>query len=203
MNDDVGRPVPLEEGWYLMSETDLERELIRRRSPDGQVPSSNALRLATEEALEYRNAGNLPDENERSLRLVLHMRDASELRSLERKRLLYEPDFHQAPEWRVAGSRAVTVVPLRVSDIGAAPAEGWWEQPEVAVLEDEWAQRGTIGGVRVPPDYRGFVFKTVLSLRAAGKDVTASSIADSVQRWLPPDDASRIRSALEDTNRDA
>lgn len=193
----------LEEGWYLMSDADLERELARVRSTGSDLPPSNALPLETEEALEYRNAGNLPDGKGRTLRLVLRIRDASELRTLEVKRLLYEPDFLEAPEWRISGSKAVNVVPLRRQGVGAPEGGAWWEQPEVAMLEDEWRRLGTVGGVQVPAAYRSFVFKTVLSLRAVGKAVTVSSIADSIQRWLPLEDALRIRTALEKANRES
>ncbi len=195
MND---RPDPLDEGWYLMSDRDLELELARWRS--GNAPPSAAMPLGIEEALEYRNAGNVPDDKGRSLRLVLRVNDSSELLRLDAKRLMYEPDYHDAPAWRVDGSRPVNVVPLRGPDAGPPATGPWWERPELAALEAEWRQQGSVAGVRVPEGYRSFVFKTVLSLRAAGKEVTASSIADSVQRWLPPDDALRIRTALEEAN---
>jgi hypothetical protein len=195
-------PWELQEGWYLMSDADLELELARFRSGDRDLPPSNALPLGTQQALLYRNAGNRPDHRGRTLRLVLHVGDASELKSLERQRLLFEPDFHDAPNWRVAGSRLVNIVPLRRPPRAPRPAEPWWEQEEVAALEQEWQESGTVGGVRVPSEYRSFVFKTVLGLRLAGKEITASSIADSVQRWLPPEDALRIRVALEQANPD-
>ncbi len=194
-----GRGGSLEEGWYLMSDRDLEQELARWRS-GGALPPSNAAPLGIEEALEYRNAGNLPDGKQRSLRLVLRVNDSSELFTLEEKRLMYEPDYQKAPSWRVDGSRPVNVVPLRGPNAGPAATGPWWERPELAALEAEWQQRGSIGGVRVPEGYRSFVFKTVLSLRAAGREVTATSIADSIQRWVPPEDALRIRTALEDAN---
>jgi hypothetical protein len=183
-----------------MSDADLERELSRWRSPGRGLEPSDALLLDIPGALAYRNAGNLPDARGRTLRLVLRVRDTSELAALESKRLVYEPDFHEEPQWRTTGSRPVNVVPLRDEEGPASEAGPWWEQPELAALETEWQQHGTVGGVRVPSDYRGFGFKTVVSLRTAGKDVTATSIADSVARWVSPDDALRIRAALATAN---
>lgn len=197
---EVERPGVLDEGWYLMSDLDVERELARWRSPDSELPPSNALPLGIRDALEYRNAGNRPDAQGRSLRLVLQVRDALDLVALERKRLVYEPDFHEAPRWRGPGSRPVNVVPLRGPGTAAAAAGPWWKQPEVAALEAEWQEHQTVAGVRVPEPFRSFVFKTVLSLQAAGKEVTATSIADSVERWVPASDAQRIRTALQDAN---
>ncbi|MBA2426533.1 MAG: hypothetical protein H0V60_05540 [Actinobacteria bacterium] len=198
----------LAEGWYLMSTSDLELELRRRRSPDGLVPPSHALRLSVRDALDYRNAGNLPDELGRTLRLVMHVNGPKDLSALSRKRLLYEPDYHSAPEWRRAGSTHVNVVPLRTEAAlqpnphapPAPPALPWWEEPALAALETEWRERGTVAGLRVPGAYRSFVYKTVLTLRAASLPITPRSVADSIARWVPPGEADVIRSALIEAN---
>ena len=179
-----------------MSPQDVERELKRWRSDDDDVPPSAAQPLSIEQALAYRNAGNLPDELGRTLRLVLHVKDSSELSYLQEKRLLYEPDFHAAPQWRVEGSKPVNVVPLRASGIVGAKRHAWWEDPEVAQLEREWSVSGRVEGLAVPAEYRSFVYKTVLSLRAAGQPVTADSVADSMARWLSPKETEHIRAAL-------
>jgi hypothetical protein len=185
------------EGWYLMSAAELETELARWRHPERGTPPTGAVRLTIADALAYRNAGNLPDSDGRSLRLVLHVDDARELSYLQEKRLEYEPDFHEAPSWRREGSKAVNVVPLRREGIvGAASGAAWWDDPDIAALEKEWSVSGLVEGLPVPAELRGFVYKTVLSLRAAGRPVTPDSIADSVSRWLPPDQAEHIRSAL-------
>jgi hypothetical protein len=192
----------LEEGWYLMTAADLERELERFRSATGGAPPSNAVRLSVEDALAFRNAGNRPDDDGRTLRLVLRIDDASELSYLQAKRLVWEPDFHDAPEWRRAGSRPVNVVPLRSPGVTAEEHGPWWEESQVAALEDEWRTRGTAAGLKVPAGYRGFVYKTVLALRAAGREVTPDAVADSISRWVPAAEADRIRIALRDANRD-
>ena len=184
-----------------MSDADLEQELIRWRTSPRARPPSNAVRLETDEALAYRNAGNLPDDKGRTLRLVLVVEKTSELASLDDKRLMYEPDFHDAPKWRIAGARAVNVVPLRGTITESTAADAWWEEPELAALEEEWQQHGTVAGVAIPAGYRSCVYKTVLSLQAAGKEVTAASIADSIERWVAEQDALRIRAALEEANR--
>lgn len=191
---DVASSRLLEEGWYLMNVTELERELGRWRGND--APRSSAVRLSVEQALAYRDRGNVPDEQDRTLRLVLHVGNRAELSYLQSKRLLYEPDFHDAPTWRLEGSKPINVVPLRVGEIEPGDASPWWEQPELASLEDEWRSAGTVAGLPVPAPYRGFVFKTVLALRAAGKDVTPDAVADSVARWLAQEEAERIRAAL-------
>jgi hypothetical protein len=198
------RPVAgsLEEGWYLMSVADLERELLRWRG-DTDVEPSNALRLTTEEAVAYRNRGNVPDEYGRSLRLVLMIEKSADLDSLDTTRLRYEPDYHDPPEWRRPGSVPINVVPLRKSDVTAAATGPWWEEPGLAELEREWQESGRVAGVAVPAEYRGFVYKTVLSLRESGKDVSVASVADSISRWLPREDAARIRRALEEANSSA
>src|SRR3712207_1512564 len=107
-----------------MSAADLETELHRWRHPEEDLPPTRAEPLSMEAALAYRNAGNIPDEHDRSLRLVLHVRDAAELTYLQQKRLDYEPDFHEAPEWRREGSKPVNVVPLRYEDARVEPLEG-------------------------------------------------------------------------------
>jgi hypothetical protein len=184
-----------------MSTDDLERELERWRSGARDLPPSNAQPLKVEEAIAYRNSGNLPDERGRTLRLVLRIRSADDLAALEHKRLRYEPDFLAAPEWRKPESAPVNVVPLRDRSV-KGPAEGaWWERPELAGLEDEWAERGTVAGLKVPAPYRGFVYKTVLSLQASGRPVTAAAVADSIARWVPDEEAKRIRVSLEEANR--
>ena len=182
-----------------MSVSDLERELARHRG--AHVPPSNAVHLSPQEGLAYRNTGNLPDELGRSLRLVLHVRDRDDIASLDKRRALYEPDHHDAPTWRREGSKPVNVVPLRIVDEedGTAREVGpWWEDPEVAELEREWQRAGTIAGLRVPGEYRSFVYKTVIALRKAQREITADSVVDSVSRWLPPQDAERLRAALKE-----
>ena len=179
-----------------MSPQDLERELKRWRSPDDDVPPSAAQPLSVEQALSYRNAGNRPDELGRTLRLVLHVKDSSELSYLQEKRSRYEPDFHSAPHWRVEGSKPVNIVPLRSAGIMGAKRHAWWEDPAVAELEREWSSSGRVDGLPVPAEYRSFVYKTVLSLRAAGETVTADSVADSIARWLSPKETEHIRAAL-------
>jgi hypothetical protein len=196
---DPDRGEPLREGWYLMSIEDLESELARWRSSGVGAHRSRALRLSTEEALRYRDAGNLPDEHGRTLRLVLIGNDP---RSLNARRLHYEPDYHDEPTWRVEGSRPVNVVPLRPASDTNPGLESWLEDPDLAALEGEWQRTGSAGGLSIPAAYRGFVYKTILSLRAAGKEVTAESVAASVARWLPPSEAERIRIALKDANRE-
>ncbi|MDQ3645744.1 MAG: hypothetical protein M3345_02270 [Actinomycetota bacterium] len=176
-----------------MSTAELEQELARARDQRGS-PSS-AVRLSVEAALAYRDAGNLPDDSGRSLRLVLYVGDRTDLESLGSRRRLFEPDLHDAPVWRRDGSRPVTVVPLRTGVVEPASGMPWWEEPELAQLEDEWRRTGRISGVSVPEAYRGFVYKTVLGLRAAGAEITADSIADSIARWMPLE-ADTIRAAL-------
>jgi hypothetical protein len=182
----------MDEGWYLMTPTEVERLLtaVRTGSPDNEFGRA----LSVEEALAFRNAGNVPDEHGRTLRLILF--DDGGPGALAQKRLEFEPDYHDAPTWKIAGSKPVNVIPLRTSDRRSRTWEAWWEEPAIARLEEEWKRSGSIEGLRVPGEYRGFVFKTVLELRAAGKDVTPHSVADSVARWVPPDDAERLRKAL-------
>lgn len=188
----------LEEGWYLMSLSELEAELARLRDPS--VPPSGAPHLTVRQALRLRDAGNLPDSAGRSLRLVLHVRNASDLRNLPTRRLDFEPDFHEEPRWRVDGSLPVNVVPLRLGEIRSGDESEWWNEPEVAELESEWLKTGKVAGIRIPDGYRSFVYKTVLSLRAAGHPVTIESLCASLARWLSPQDSEAFRSALERAN---
>ena len=181
-------------GWYLMSTADLERELGHWRTGSG-APGENIRQLSIDEALAFRDAGNIPDELGRSLRLVLRVETEADLYSLEAKRLVYEPDYLGAPDWRRAGSKPVNVVPLRRPDV-TGRAEAWWDEETMAAYEAEWANTGSVAGVRIPREYRSFVFKTIAVLQAADKEVTVGSIADSLQRWLPPAEAEEIRRAL-------
>ncbi len=184
----------LSEGWYLMSVRDLELELRTWRG-DRDVPGSHAQRLSVPDAIAYRNAGNLPDELGRTLRLVLHVRDEGDLRQLDAKRLLYEPDVHDPPHWRREGSRPVNVVPLRDASVLGDP-KPWWEDPQVADLEREWSQSGTVAGLPIPGPYRSFVYKTVIALRASDRPVTVDTVVDSMSRWLDPPQVEEIRAAL-------
>jgi hypothetical protein len=182
-----------------MSTQDLERELARWRG-DSSHPPDDVLKITTEEALAYRNRGNLPDDKGRSLRLVLGAEDGDDLEELTRKRLVWEPDYHNAPDWRREGSRPVNVVPLR--RVGRASTEvPWWEMPGVKELDEEWSAHGTVGGLKTPAELRGFVYKTVLALRAADKRITPDAVADSIARWLPPDEVERIRVELNKAQR--
>jgi hypothetical protein len=181
-----------------MSTQDLERELARWRDPAAGIDATNAIALSVEEALAYRDAGNLPDELGRSLRLVLLARDLDEVRSLGRKRALFEPDYLDAPSWRRPGSAPVNVVPLRSPDAAGDPSP-WWESSDVAELEEEWRHTGRIAGLAVPAEYRGFVLKTVVSLREAGRAVDADSIAASLARWLSPEQVREITDAIRTT----
>lgn len=195
-----GKGIVSVEGWYLMSTEELERMLRWWRTPAGDPDPVPAVRLTIEEALAYRDAGNVPDEHGRTLRLLLLARDRDEVRELAIKRARYEPDYHDAPAWRREGSKPVNVVPLG-STRGSSEERPWWKEPELAALESEWAATGAVEGVRIPEAYRGFVYKTILSLRAAGRPVGVQSIADSVARWMAPEEVAEIRSALESANR--
>lgn len=192
----------LADGWYLMSTGDLERELARWRAPEDEVESSNAVRLDTDEALRFRNSGNIPDELDRSLRLVLHVEDTHGLASLAERRLQFEPDYQDAPIWRREGSRPVNVVPLRRPGISPASEGAWWDDPELAEMEHEFAGHGTVAGVRVPGEYRGFIFKTVLALRSQGREITPTAISNSMARWLPEESAASIARELSELNDD-
>ena len=184
----------LRDGWYLMTTAELEQELRRWREPAAVASPTGAPRLSVADALARRNAGNLPDASGRTLRLVLHVDGTPG--SVERARGRFEPDFHDEPTWRRPGSVPINVVPLRERSRSAGGPRAWFEDPELAALEAEWAESGTVDAVRVPPELRGFVFKTVLALRSAHKEVSPQSIAASIARWVPPEDASRIRAAL-------
>jgi hypothetical protein len=190
---------PLEEGWYLMSVSELEQELARWRNPGTRTRPSTARRLSTAEALARRDSGNLPDEEGRSLRLVLHV-DEVGASTLDAKRRHFEPDYHDPPGWRRPGSAPVNIVPLRVTEPSPPATAAWFDQPELAALEREWRTTGAVGGLRIPDEVRGFVYKTVLSLRATGRAVTVDTVASSISRWTSPEDAERIRGALEDAN---
>jgi hypothetical protein len=181
-----------------MSVADLEVELARWRG--SEAGPSNAQRLSIDEALAYRNAGNIPDAHERSLRLVLEIKDPSDLSRLDSKRLEFEPDYHEAPSWRRQGSLPVNVVPLRPPEVRGPASSPWWEQPELARLEDEWTVHGTVEGLSVPAEYRSFVYKTVLALKAGGRDVTLGSLLDSLARWMSPEDLGRLETALRRAN---
>jgi hypothetical protein len=183
-----------------MTTQELERMLQWWRAPLLESLPSTGVRLSIEDAIAYRDAGNLPDEHGRTLRLVLVARDRDELRNLDLKRARFEPDFLDAPTWRRHGSKSVNVVPLR-THLTPAEDRSWWEEPGLAALESEWAATGGIEGLRVPEAYRGFVYKTILTLRAAGRPITVASIADSIARWMAPQEAAEIRSALENANR--
>lgn len=180
-----------------MSVRDLEIELARLRDPAREGDESNARRLTTDEALAYRSAGNLPDELDRTLRLVLIV-DAE---PLSEKRLRFEPDFHAAPLWKRDGSRPINVVPLRAGDRPPPKVETpWWEQPDVAPLEAEWQRTGEIEGLAIPAELRSFVLKTIASLRSAGVEVSRRSILDSVSRWLSPAQVAELREAFEESD---
>lgn len=181
-----------------MSVRDLEIELARHREPSRTVEDSGALPLTIEDALAYRSAGNLPDEEGRSLRLVLYV----DGEPLSEKRLRFEPDFHEAPSWRREGSMPVNVVPLVTGQRPDSTTElPWWEQPDVAPLEAEWQRTGGVDGLAIPAGFRSFVFKTIVSLRTAGIDVSARAILDSVSRWLSPEQVSQLQRAFETDDR--
>lgn len=178
-----------------MSTADLETELARWRDPGAVLPPSGAVPLTVDEALAYRNAGNVPDERGRTLRLVLFARDLDEVRALGTKRAAFEPDYHDAPVWRREGSVPVNVVPLRAPGV-TGDLSPWWEASDVAELEAEWRRTGRIAGLTVPAEYRGFVLKTVVALREAGRPIDADSVAASLARWLSPEQAREISDAI-------
>ena len=183
-----------------MSAADLEVELRAWREPDAHVPPSEAIAMSVEDALARRNAGNLPDERDRSLRLLLVI-EKVEPGFIERERSRFEPDFHDAPDWRREGSKPVNVVPLRPPGVGQGNVpERWSDDPTMGELEEEWSASGAVSGLVIPEEWRGFVFKTIASLRDSGRDVTVDSIADSVARWLAPEEAERLRDALREAN---
>lgn len=188
----------LDDGWYLMTTAELERELARRRGDDH--PATGAPKLTVAEALEFRDAGNLPDADGRTLRLVLNVEDEAGLGDLGVRRLDYEPDYHDPPNWRREGSAPVNVVPLRREGVVGPRRREWWQEDDLAALEAEWSRSGTVAGLNVPGDYRSFVYKTVLALQEAGRDVTVDAVADSIARWVPRDDSEEIRRALRAAN---
>jgi len=188
-------PQPLDEGWYLMTTAELESELARWRNPREPRAPSGARKLSIDEALAYRNAGNLPDRAGRTLRLVLFNDRPGTPGALEDRRRFYEPDFLEAPSWRRPGSLPVNVVPLLRGD-KASPVERWEDDPDVAALEQELRATGRVGGLVVPPETRGFVFKTILALRRAGAEVTVDSVCNSVARWVSEADVAVIRTKL-------
>lgn len=180
-----------------MSTEQLERLLSSWRAGKELLPDG-AVSLTVGEALAYRNAGNVPDAEGRSLRIILRVTSEEELATLEERRAVLEPDLHDPPDWRREGSRPVNVVPLRRADVKGSE-QPWWEDPEMAALEREWQESGLVEGVVVPAEYRSFVYKTVVGLRRAGRPVTARTIGDSVERWLAPEDAAEVRRSLKDT----
>ncbi|MGH2778858.1 MAG: hypothetical protein ACRDJB_09440, partial [Actinomycetota bacterium] len=129
------------------------------------------------------------------------IRDTRDLANLDARRLNFEPDYHHAPTWRREGSRPVNVVVLRRPGVEPVTEGSWWDDPELEALEREFTERGTAGGVRIPGDYRGFIFKTVVALRSQGREITPRAISDSVARWLPKEDAARIEAAIAEANR--
>lgn len=173
-----------------MNTRELERLLAARRSGE---EAEAGIPLTVEQALARRNSGNLPDAEDRSLRLVLMVDEEP----LESKRLRFEPDYHRAPKWRREGSRPVNVVPLRTAGSPKSESVPWWEMPRVQELEEEWRATGLVAGMRVPADYRSFVFKTVIALGDAGEPVTPETVGASIARWLSPEDARRVQVALQ------
>jgi hypothetical protein len=194
---DSSQVLRLREGWYLMSVRDLEIELSRWRG-DAAGERSNALPLSIEEALAFRDAGNVPDELGRSLRLVL-LPDG-ETGTLDEPRRRWEPDFHDAPDWRREGSVPVNVVPLRDRPPDPRPEIAWWDDPEMARMEEEWQRSGAVAGLRIPGAYRGFVYKTIRSLRSDARAVTVDSVCNSIARWVTPSVAAEVRAALQAAN---
>jgi hypothetical protein len=187
------------DGWYLMTPDEVAREVNKwKTSPERAF--AGLTKLSVDEAIAFRNAGNVPDASGRSLRLVITVDPAAGVDSVAERRVTFEPDFHEAPDWRRPGSKPVNVVPLRErSSSPSAQDEGaWWDDAQIAPLEAEWKARGTVAGLPVPGEFRSFVYKTVIALQAAGKQITADSVADSVARWVPPKDADRLREALRD-----
>ena len=171
-----------------MSTPELEKALAAWRNGDDVEVG---IRLTYEDAIRYRNAGNIPDAAGRWLRLVLTVGPNE---SLEDKRMQLEPDFHEKPSWRRHGSKPVNVVPLRTG--GTASPKPWWEQDDVRDLEIEWRKTGEVEGLVVPAEYRSFVLKTIASLKHAGAVITPDSVADSIARWLAPEETEEILAAL-------
>lgn len=184
------------DGWYLISTDVLMRELARFRTGEELRPSPDIQPLTIEEALAYRDSGNLPDAHGRSLRLVLSVSSEDELHSLEARRLAFEPDYLDAPDWRREGSKPINVVPLRSPDVKGVD-RAWWEDATLAPLEKEWQDTGTVAGMPVPGEFRSFIFKTVIALRAADRDVTSEAVLDGVARWLSPSQVDELRAAFD------
>ena len=179
-----------------MSTREIEQVIAAWRSGDRN--SEFGIPLTTEQALELRDGGNVPDADDRSLRLVLFV--GSE--PLERKRLRFEPDYHDAPTWKREGSRPVNIVPLTTEETPSGEDRPWWDLPRVKELEEEWQRSGAVAGVEVPGEYRSFVFKTIVALQDAGRPVTPDSVGASIERWLTPDDAERVRMSLKEKEPD-
>ena len=94
----------------------------------------------------------------------------------------------------------MNVVPLRPPELTGEAASNWWDQPDLARLEKEWTAHGTVEGLSVPAEYRSFVYKTVLALKAGGREVTLRTLLDSLARWMSPDDLDSLESALRRAN---
>lgn len=179
-----------------MSTEVLMRELARFRCGEEMDIAPEVKPLSIDQALAFRNAGNLPDDLGRTLRLVLNVATEAELHSLEERRLLFEPDYLEEPVWRGEGSKPVNVVPLRRADVRGTE-QPWWDDAEVGELEREWQTSGTAAGMRVPGDFRSFVFKTVIALRSAGREVSPQNVLDGVARWLTAEQVEELRAAFE------
>jgi hypothetical protein len=179
-----------------MSDREVEHLLSRARAGE-TYPVPEGIHLTRDEGLARRDAGNLPDDQGRALRLVLHLERRTDPQTVHQKRLLFEPDFHSAPTWRREGSRPVNVIPL-----GLGPTEvkheAWWDDEEMAGLEAQWSSSGIVEGIKVPASYRSFVYKTIVTLRRDGHEVSALSVADSIARWLPEREAEALRESLTD-----
>jgi hypothetical protein len=192
----------LQDGWYLMSTTSLVRLLEAFRRGDETYEADDIEPLPVADALAFRNAGNLPDDQERTLRLVLRVDSKEDLHSLDERRLALEPDYLDPPAWRREGSKPVNVVPLRAADVKGT-ARPWWDDPAAGALESEWQAAGVIDGVIVPGEFRSFIFKSVIALRQAGKPVTSESILGALERWLTADQVEEIREAFRRAEEDA
>lgn len=190
--------MPLSEGWYLMDNRALERELQLFRTGEGPG-GEHVEALSIDAALAFRNAGNLPDDLDRTLRLVLVIETEDDLRNLDAKRAALEPDYLDAPTWRREGSRPVNVVPLRAASVRGTE-QAWHEDPEMDALESQWRESGTVEGVTIPGDYRSFLFKSIVALRSTGREITVESLCGALERWLDPAQVAEIRAALEDAN---
>lgn len=184
------------DGWYLMTTDEIVREAKRWRS-DAEGAFRGFETLSIDDALRIRDAGNIPDDRGRSLRLVITVTPDAGVDSVSARRLEFEPDFHEEPTWRREGSKPVNVVPLRRrSEASMDKPEAWWEDAKVAPLEKEWVTRGTISGLSVPGEFRSFVIKTVIALQGSGHEVTEEAVLASVSRWLEPTDVERLRRAF-------